>query len=479
MIAACPRCNTQLPSGTLSACPRCLLEAEIEPAVMGGLELQEEIGRGGMGSVYRARHVRLGRAVAVKFLPEELASDPKFQTRFEREARMMAMLNHPNIVAVHDFGQDEGRSYLVMEFVEGEPLSRRIPMAPTEAIDIARQVCDALAYAHRHEIVHRDIKPDNILITADGHVKVTDFGIARLVRPDTVAGRLTGTNVAIGTPNYMSPEAMDAAAPDPRMDIFSLGVVLYELVTGRRPVGNFKPLPGALDAVVRKALAPDPAHRYASAEAMRDALRAAAEVSTKPTLPPDENTWIIAVAMLQSISTAVAIWAFLKCITPKEVTDDGQELMFSIITETVNGKTISRARFELWPTLAALATFALAITPYGFLRRHWRLGGLEEHHPDRPVPETRLVLIGGVASCVVYGVRLILQASGAKWVTAYIEPMGAMILVAVLFFFWISVLNAWRIHRPLAREPRLWFGFGLALIPPAIELVNRLRTFQT
>ena len=456
----CPRCRATMIDGL---CPSCLLE---EGPKIGGLELIEEIGRGGMGSVWRARHTRLGRPAAVKFLPAELRDDPEFRTRFEREARTMAMLNHPNIVGVHDFGEQEGRGYLVMEFVDGRPLSKLIPQPVEAAVDIARQVCDALAYAHARGVVHRDVKPENILVTADGHVKVADFGIARLVRSDG----LTRTDVAVGTPSYMSPEAIDAAAPDPRMDIYSLGVVLYETIKGARPVGSFDPLPGGLDRVVRRALAPRAEDRFASAAEFRDALKAATAQGSR--LPPEEGTWIYAVAMLQSISTAVAIWAVLECITPKKMALDYTPLLIDLGMENRGDHIYSRARFELWPTIAALATFAVAITTYGFLRRHWRLAGIEEEAPDRRVPEARIVLFGGIGACAVYAVRLLMEAAGQAWVRTYIPPFGAMILVAILFFFWTAVLNCWRIHRPLSREPAMWLGFGLALVPPVVELLT-------
>ncbi|HKC13298.1 MAG TPA: protein kinase, partial [Vicinamibacteria bacterium] len=138
----------------MEVCPVCLLEADVSPALLGEtLELLEEIGRGGMGTVYRARHLRLDRIVAVKFLAEPLASQPEFRRRLEREARALAMLNHPNIVAVYDFGEEGDRSYIVMEYVEGQPLSERLPLPEAMARDVAGQVCHALAYAHRQGIV--------------------------------------------------------------------------------------------------------------------------------------------------------------------------------------------------------------------------------------------------------------------------------------------------------------------------------------
>jgi len=167
--AACPRCRRAYPGARLSLCPACLLEAEIPPALLGdSLELVDEIGRGGMGTVWKARHLRLGRTVAVKFLAPELAAQPDFERRLEREARALALLSHPGIVGVHDFGREEGLGYIVMEYVEGAPLSAAIPLPIDRAVVVARQVLEALAYAHRRGVVHRDIKPENILLDAAG-----------------------------------------------------------------------------------------------------------------------------------------------------------------------------------------------------------------------------------------------------------------------------------------------------------------------
>ena len=211
--AACPRCGRAYPEGRLGLCPACLLDADIPPARLGdSLELLDEIGRGGMGTVWKARHLRLGRTVAVKFLAPELAAQPDFERRLEREARALALLSHPGIVAVHDYGREEGVGYIVMEYVEGAPLSSVIPLPVDRAVVIARRVLEALAYAHRRGVVHRDVKPENILVDAAGAVKVTDFGIARLVSGDADPG-ITAVGRVAGTPRYLAPEALAGAAP--------------------------------------------------------------------------------------------------------------------------------------------------------------------------------------------------------------------------------------------------------------------------
>ncbi len=470
MTAQCTVHKLTLPEGRVGACPRCLLQGDLPTAILAGhIELGEEIGRGGMGAVFKAKDLKLGRTVAVKLLPAELASQESFSTRFDREARALAMLNHPNIVAVHATGVDEGQSYIVMEYVDGESLEKLMPMSVERAVPIGLQICDALAYAHAQGVVHRDVKPANILIDAAGRVKVTDFGIARIVNPDGHGWTATRTDELIGTPHYMAPEALRGATPDPRMDVYSLGVLLYEMVTGHLPVGDFEPPPSALEAVICRALSPEAARRYQSIDEMRREL-----LNPATGLPPDEELWIRAVAILQSISTGVAIYAFLQSVTPK-IQSRGEMLPLIVIKpeELPNGQLRTLARFEIWWTFAALATFAVAITAYGFLRRHWRQAGLERPQPETRIVESRFVLTIGLIACVVYGVRLLLEWRGLR-AAEYIPIAGAAIEIAALYYLWITILKCWRVSRPLRREPLLWIGFAIALLPPVANLVTDL-----
>lgn len=209
---------------------------------LGPYEIVAAIGAGGMGEVYRARDTRLGREVAIKVLPGALAASPDALARFEREARAVAALNHPNILALHDVGTHEGVAHAVMELLEGETLRKRLetgPPPPRKALDWAGQIARGLAAAHDRGIVHRDLKPDNVFITRDGHVKILDFGIARRERSDADADSNL-TTVAergqfIGTPAYASPEQVVGQPATPRSDLFSFGVLLYELLTGANP----------------------------------------------------------------------------------------------------------------------------------------------------------------------------------------------------------------------------------------------------
>ena len=243
------------------------------------------LGRGGMGAVYLALQTSLDRSVAIKLLPLEVSADEAFAQRFVREARAMARLSHPHITAVHDFGKTgEGHLYFVMEFVDGANLASMIHgpgLQPAQALAIAGQVCEALAYAHAQGIVHRDIKPANVLVDRNGQLKVSDFGIARIAEPGAGAFTATQTGVVVGTPDYMAPEQMRGTPVDHRADIYSLGVMLYEMLCGEVPRGVFA-LPSErvecdarVDAVVLKAMQQKPDLRYQNTTEMRAALETA------------------------------------------------------------------------------------------------------------------------------------------------------------------------------------------------------------
>lgn len=254
-------------------------------AKLSGLEVQELIGKGGMGAVYRARQTDLDRNVAIKILPREIQGDPGFGERFLREARTLARLNHPNIVAVYDFGQVDSLFYFVMEFVDGVTLRDTIAagnVKPEEALRIVPDLCDALQFAHEEGIVHRDIKPENILLDKRGRIKIADFGLAKLVKGDSVEDEnLTGTHQVMGTVKYMAPEQMTTTKDvDHRADIYSLGVIFYELLTGELPMGWFAPpskkvgVDVRMDEVVLRALEAEPGRRYQHASEVKSAVQA-------------------------------------------------------------------------------------------------------------------------------------------------------------------------------------------------------------
>ena len=290
----CGRCGTLLHGAqkVQGSCPRCLLELGLEtPAVSSGptaapeleevqallphYEILECIGKGGMGAVYRARQKSLQRVVALKVLLPELGRDPTFAERFLREAQALANLNHPGIVHVFDFGQAGDFWFFAMEFVDGASLRELVrdrSVSPGQALAMVSQICSALQYAHDQGVVHRDIKPENILVDRNGTVKITDFGLAKLItKPEEIA--LTRSDQVMGTLHYMAPEQVERPQQvDHRADIYSLGVVFYELLTGELPIGRFQPpsqqaeVDARLDEVVLRALEKRPERRWQRAQ---------------------------------------------------------------------------------------------------------------------------------------------------------------------------------------------------------------------
>jgi serine/threonine protein kinase len=341
----CPKCGAPIPpEAPQGLCPNCLLREVSIPTETGKgtptksdlptretlaaafphLEILELIGQGGMGFVYKARQPKLDRFVALKILPQSLATDPTFTERFTREGRVLAKLSHPNIVTVHDFGQANGFFYLLMEFVNGVNLRQAMQagrFTPAQALALVPDICEALQYAHTQGILHRDIKPENILLDANGRIKIADFGIAKLLGEAKPEGALTGTGSAIGTPHYMAPEQIEKPAEvDHRADIYSLGVVLYELLTGELPLGKFQPpsektpLNPGIDAVVLRALEKEREKRYQSARDVKTGVQDLG--AALPQLPP-ENTFarrllrtvgVVLLALLGAFAVSVVIY---------------------------------------------------------------------------------------------------------------------------------------------------------------------------
>ncbi len=314
---SCPQCGGSLPDGSLEGiCPKCLMQMnlagptqmenetgakakrpqapsveEIKP-LFPQLEVLDFIGQGGMGAVYKARQKELDRTVALKILPAEIGETPGFAERFTREARALAKLNHPGIVTIYDFGRADGLYFFLMEYVDGLNLRQLLHngrVEAREALAIVPQICDALQYAHDHGIVHRDIKPENILLDRLGHVKVADFGLAKIVegrdgcpsRPAEYKEQIGEENLTeagkiMGTPKYMSPEQIEAPGTvDHRADIYALGVVFYQMLTGEMPDQELQPpsqkvrIDVRLDEVVLRALEQKPSLRYQQASILK------------------------------------------------------------------------------------------------------------------------------------------------------------------------------------------------------------------
>ena len=295
-------------------------------------ELLERIGTGGMAVVYKARCHRLNRLVAIKILKPELASDEDFLRRFQVESQAVAMLSHTNIVSIYDVCHSDGLDYIVIELIDGMSLKqymqkRGVPLNWREALHFITQIVRALGHAHSRGIVHRDIKPHNIMVLRDGSVKVTDFGIARLA-----SAQATLTQEALGSVHYISPEQAKGSHVDGRSDLYSVGVMLYEMLTGRLPFEGETPvfvaiqhinsipisprdlnpeIPEGLEAITMKAMSPDPDQRYFSAEDMLDDLRefrrnpaVAGAASTKPAEEVEEPTRVVPVSALRNAAEA-------------------------------------------------------------------------------------------------------------------------------------------------------------------------------
>src|SRR5262245_14781455 len=291
----------------------------IDQVFDGRYRVVRKLGTGGMANVYLAEDQELGRSVAIKMLDERHSQDEQFVERFRREAKNAAGLSHPNIVSIYDRGEAEGTYYIAMEYLEGRTLKEllvtRGPTPIAVAIDYTRQILAGLGFAHRPGIVHRDIKPPNVVVAPDGRLKVTDFGIAR-----SGASQMTEAGSIIGTAQYLSPEQARGAPVDPRSDIYSIGIVLYEMLTGSVPFTGDTPLeiamkhlsavpappsekrpdiPRDLDLVVLRALAKNPDDRYASAEAMDEDLARVARG-----LGVSDETETAATMVLSGLSTA-------------------------------------------------------------------------------------------------------------------------------------------------------------------------------
>ncbi len=320
---------------------------------LGPYQILAPLGAGGMGEVYRARDGRLGREVAIKVLPAGLSSDPERLKRFESEARSASSLNHPNIVTIHDIGSDAGGpSFIAMELVKGKPLRSEIERGALPArplLQIAAQIAEGLAKAHEAGIVHRDLKPENVMLSEDGHVKILDFGLAKLTQPEPTrrgatlaptASPATGEGMLVGTVGYMSPEQAVGGSVDFRSDQFAFGTILYEMATGRRPfhrdsapqtltaviqdepepIATLNPkIPGPVRWIVERCLAKRPEDRYASTRDLARDLAAVRDHLSEVSGPTGDTgaapvrrsrrPWIpAAVAAALLLAAGVAVW---------------------------------------------------------------------------------------------------------------------------------------------------------------------------
>ena len=427
-LRRCPQCDAEIPANSPAGlCPRCLLLAahdsqsgaafEPDPTMLTPpapassfvpptpaelaplfpqLEILELLGKGGMGAVYKARQPGLDRLVAVKILPPEISHDPAFTERFQREARALAKLSHPHIVAVYDFGQTGSMCYIMMEFVDGANLRQAIrtgTLKSAEALAIVPQICEALQFAHDEGIVHRDIKPENILIDKRGRVKIADFGLVKLLAsgggesPDV---SLTATHQVMGTLRYMAPEQMQGSREvDHRADIYSLGVVFYELLTGELPMGKFAPpskkvqIDVRLDEVVLRTLEQDPEQRYQHAsdvktdmETIRTTVDPASLGSQKVQTSAKTERGILAVDSTNAATERRLVQTPADCLLLSAgiagVTACG---VFLWLVATANPEVTANIRLvrgNLFVLSTSLAVYSAFVVVAGWLMRHLR-----------------------------------------------------------------------------------------------------------
>jgi serine/threonine protein kinase len=376
----CPRCQAEIPAGAPEGlCPQCLLQAGLEAktaepdsktaaysppatgftppppeelqAAFPQLEILELLGKGGMGAVYKAKQRALDRLVAVKILPPEYSQDPAFAERFLREAKALAMLNHPNIIAIHDIGQtpasptthhspQTGYCYFIMEYVDGLNLRQAMrsgSLKPGEALKIVPQICDALQFANDEGIVHRDIKPENILLDKKGRVKIADFGLAKLLGKTATDVSLTGTQQAMGTLHYMAPEQIEGARDvDHRADIYSLGVTFYEMLTGELPLGRFAvpsqkvQIDVRLDEVVLRSLAKAPEQRYQHASEIKTEVEGIVSTpALAKTAGADTDPELVGKGCAAAFITLISIFSLVFAATGRQNQNAGM-LCFAI-----------------------------------------------------------------------------------------------------------------------------------------------------
>ena len=314
------------------------------------LELLELAGHGGMSAVYKARHTHLDRIVAVKLLPQEIAESNGGLERFQREAQTLAALSHPNIVNVHDAGQAGPWCFIVMEYVDGPNLRQLLGdsnLPSSDVLRIASEICDGLQYAHDHNVVHRDVKPENVLIDREGRVKLADFGLARLLNP--LQSSATQTGQVLGTPHYLAPEQIETPADvDHRADVYSLGVLIYEMLTGELPIGHFEPpsrrigSDPSLDAVVLRAMSRDRQQRYQRAQDVQDGMASASEAGPTTTISTGRPAWQLAINEL-FLSVCSIVFGLVGCFVAIVVTGNMQ-------TESGNMQTESGGspRMNMW-----------------------------------------------------------------------------------------------------------------------------------
>ncbi|TWU38620.1 serine/threonine-protein kinase [Novipirellula artificiosorum] len=437
-------------------------DIEAVQAAFPQLEVIELIGQGGMGAVYKARQKSLDRSVAIKLLTRQSVGQNDFEARFTREARALAELNHPNIVTIHDFGQAGGFFFLLMEYVDGVNLRQAMDagrMSPAQALSIVPPVCEALTFAHNRGIVHRDIKPENLLLDREGHVKIADFGIARIVRlpddesaPSFDAGdgqprsdvQLTG-NVILGTPNYMAPEqTQHPEAVDQRADVYSLGVVLYEMLTGELPRGNFE-MPSRkiqvdvrLDEIVLRALDRNPELRWPTTAALKAQLE---------TLSVDEHR----VSVHARSPESSAHWGFTFAATSVILFNSAAIFLIVFLLLLGIGGRFLAAGIVLCIPMSLVAAFLALMWNESLAER--ALGAARQYRPLRWIAWTGALLAVPIGGFGIFMLQAVLD--DPSW-----HPILSEAIVAFTAWFGTILLpvSAWWLFRKVSQD-----GVGISV----------------
>jgi tetratricopeptide (TPR) repeat protein/tRNA A-37 threonylcarbamoyl transferase component Bud32 len=485
----CTRCGAILMDAAGGLCPRCLMAEAMQPTEQDApanaaptltpeelaphfpqLEIIKCLGRGGMGVVYKARQKSLNRLVALKLLAPERVMDAPFAERFAREAQALAALSHPNIVTVHEFGRTDGLYFLIMEFVDGVNLRQAMKggrFTPEQALAVVPPVCEALQYAHEHGIVHRDIKPENLLLDKDGRIKIADFGIAKMlgecdtavpaVPGSPTAGTAVSHSIPAGTPQYMAPEQRDQQRTDHRADIYSLGVVLYELLTGELPAGQLQrpsskvQIDVRLDEIVLRALNEKPELRYQTAAEFRTQVESVATAPGHAEPLHSVHAWLALMDRGQYAESWEAASAWFRRVESKEAwTSKGNTVRLPVgavlsrqllTTRFAARETRFEARFK-----TDFEEFPNAVETVMFMREPdgaWKATGyliLPETDPAHWVP-----LAAFIAACLSGIIPTIFYWLGSILVPG-ISPgtRGTILMLTPVFAVLAVVLGMWR-----------------------------------
>ncbi|HTI70364.1 MAG TPA: serine/threonine-protein kinase [Candidatus Limnocylindria bacterium] len=411
------------------------------------LDINEIIGFGGMSVVYQARQKNLDRIVALKLLQSGLYSDSSFAERFQREARFLALMSHPNIVTVYDFGKSGEFYYLIMEFVDGVNLRQAIEaggFSPEEVLELMPKICSALEYAHARGILHRDIKPENILLDTRGNIKIADFGIAKLVgrRPSNFT--LTQTNSRLGTPHYMAPEQIEKPAEvDHRADVYSLGVLFYELLAGELPLGRFAPpskksnVDRRIDAIVFRALDRDRENRYQTVAEIRLELEVLSQSGWDMTGDGAARPPVVAVPTRRRPIVTLCQWVAAGTLLATRIMESDQTMV-----PTLDLGRFAFSKHPYWTSSAVLVAFGstVLVSIRAALRRRELLAPLAFVIPAKR-PLDRLLEAVATLGLMLFplGVGIMLCSYALAVLTSATPGVGSSILAGG----WLAALILW------------------------------------